>query len=363
MEKLRYAIIGCGRISGKHIEAIIANRNKFIPVACVDIILDKAQNAAARIEKHFPDKVNTYTSYEKMLQKEELDIVAVCTYSGNHADISLKLLDHDINVISEKPMALSTKDCNQIIEKEKKTKAKFTVSMQNRFNRPIQKLRNAIDENKLGKIYHGQISVRWNRNLDYYDQADWRCTWKNDGGALMNQCSHGIDLLQWMMGSKPKSVYGIIEKFNGYREAEDFGSALIEFDNGSIGIIEGTVNTYPRNLEEKLSIFGEKGTVVVGGIAVNYIETWRINGEEFQEKCRNPPNIYGNGHLLVYNDFFRAIINDKDPYINAKDGKKAVEIILGIYKSYKTGEKIKFPIDFSTEDMTGTFKDVKKCLN
>ncbi|KKK94419.1 hypothetical protein LCGC14_2683060 [marine sediment metagenome] len=253
-------------------------------------------------------------------------------------------------------MALSTKDCDKIIKKENNTDARLTICIQNRFNQPIQKLREAVQHNNFGKLHHGQISVRWNRNDDYYNQAEWRKTWKHDGGALMNQCSHGIDLLQWIMGGNAKSVYGIIKNLRGIREAEDFGCAIIEFDNNSTGIIEGTVNTYPRNLEMRLSIFGEKGTVVIGGIAVNYIEIWRINGEEFKEVCVNPQNVYGNGHNLVYNDFYNAIINNKNPYITPRDGKKAVEIILGVYKSFKMGKKVDFPIDFSTEEMIGTFR-------
>lgn len=363
MRKLKYALIGCGRISNKHIQAIVANKNKFLPIACADIILDKAQNAAAKIEKYFQGiKIKTYSSYEKMLENEKLDIVAIATFSGNHAEIALRALDYDINVICEKPMALSTEDCDKIIEKEENTDAKLTICMQNRFNQSIKKLKKAIQQNEFGKLYHGQISVRWNRNVDYYNQAEWRKTWKNDGGALMNQCSHGIDLLQWMMGGKPKAVYGIIKNYRGIREAEDFGSAIIEFDNNSIGIIEGTVNTYPRNLEMKLSIFGEKGTVVIGGLAVNYIETWRINGEEFKENCMNPQNIYGDGHLLVYDNFYNAIINNRNPYIKPTDGKKAVEIILGVYKSFKMGKKVNFPIDFSTKEMIGTFRSNESCL-
>ncbi|MHA1757549.1 MAG: Gfo/Idh/MocA family protein, partial [Promethearchaeota archaeon] len=338
MKKLRYALIGCGRISSKHVESIIANHNKYLPIACVDIIKDKAQNSASMIEKFFNREIKVYTSYEDLLDKEELDVIAIATPSGSHAEIALKALENDVNVICEKPMALSTYDCDKLIEKEKKSTAKMIIVMQNRYNKPIRKLKEAIEKNELGKIYHGQISVRWNRNKEYYSQAEWRCTWKEDGGALMNQCSHGIDLLQWMIGGKPRSVYGIIKSFKKYREAEDFGAAIVEFDNDTIGLIEGTVNSYPRNLEEKFSIFAEKGTGVIGGLAVNYIETWRVKDQEFEDPiCKNPPNVYGNGHLILYKDFYKTIINNEQPYITPSDGKNSIEIILGIYKSYKTG--------------------------
>ncbi len=253
-------------------------------------------------------------------------------------------------------MALSVNDCNRIIEHSKKHNKKVGVCFQNRFNEPIQKLRKAVEEQKFARLYHGQISIRWNRNLDYYEQASWRCTWALDGGALMNQCSHGIDLLQWMLGGKVKSVCGVLRKFNSPREAEDFGSAIVEFDNGTVGIIEGTVDVYPKNLEEKLSVFGEKGTVVIGGLAVNHMETWKFEGEDLAgEQRKDPPNVYGFGHTPLYKDFYEAVINNKTPYISAEQGKVAVEVILAIYKSMKEGRKIEMPMEFNTLEM----KDVK----
>jgi predicted dehydrogenase len=290
-----------------------------------------------------------------MLQEIKPEVVAIATESGYHADIACECLKAGCNVIVEKPMALSVADCDRIIEHSKKYNKKVGVCFQNRFNDPIQKLRGAIEKQEFGRIYHGQISVRWNRNPDYYKQADWRCTWKLDGGALMNQCSHGIDLLQWMLGGKIKSVYGVLRKFNSPRDAEDFGSAIVEFDNGAVGIIEGTVDVYPNNLEEKLSIFGEKGTVVIGGLAVNHLETWRFGTQDFNEEQRkDPPNVYGFGHTPLYRDFYDAVVNNKSPYISAEQGETAVEIILAIYKSMKEGRKIELPMNFSTIDMDGT---------
>jgi len=358
IKQLKYAIIGCGRISKKHLEALYSNKPMFLPVACVDVDKELAIKTANDMKDEYSGKeIKIYISYEDMLKENEVDVVAVATESGYHPEITIKAIESGANVICEKPMALSITDCDRIIEKSKKHNKKVTVCLQNRYNPPIQKLKRAIDAGRFGKIYHGQISVRWNRNMNYYNQGDWRCTWELDGGALMNQCTHGIDLLQWMLGGKIKSVYGVLRKYNSPREAEDFGAAIIEFDNGSVGIIEGTVDVYPKNLEEKLSVFGEKGTVVVGGVAVNTIETWRFENEDLVEDRIDPPNVYGYGHINVYNDFYYSIIDNRDPYITAEDGKKSVEIILAIYKSMLTGKKIELPLsNFDTNKMKGIFK-------
>jgi UDP-N-acetyl-2-amino-2-deoxyglucuronate dehydrogenase len=345
MKKLTFALIGCGRISKNHISAITDNKDFFTPVAFVDVIKDRA-------DKTLIPGVKAYTDYNKMLEELKPDVVAISTESGYHADIACDCLKAGGHVIIEKPMALSVADCDRIIEYSKKYNKKVGVCFQNRFNEPIQKLRSAIEEEKFGRLYHGQISIRWNRNLDYYEQASWRCTWAQDGGALMNQCSHGIDLMQWMLGGKVKSVYGVLRKFNSPREAEDFGSAIVEFDNGAVGIIEGSVDVYPKNLEEKLSIFGQKGTVVVGGLAVNHMETWKFEGEELSSSDRvDPPTVYGFGHTSLYKDFYEAVVYDKKPYINAEDGKTAVELILAIYKSMKEGKRIQMPMEFNTLEM------------
>ena len=358
IKKLKYALIGCGRISKKHLEALYSSKPYFSPVACVDIKKELAEKTASELNDEFFDApVKAYTDYKKMLSKHEVDMVAIATESGYHAEITIECLSRNAHVLCEKPMALSIEECNRVIEAEKKFNRKVMLCHQNRFNEPIQKLKRAINNKRFGHIHHGQISVRWNRNENYYNQAAWRGTWELDGGSLMNQCIHGIDLLQWLMGGKVKSVYGVINKFESTREAEDFGAAILEFDDGKVGIIEGSTAVYPKNLEERISIFGEKGTVVIGGIAVNSIETWRFENEDIVEKRNDPPNVYGFGHIHLYNDFYNAIINNKTPYITSTDGKKAVEIILAIYKSMKEGTKTDLPLEnFSTNKMKGFFK-------
>ena len=210
---------------------------------------------------------------------------------------------------------------------------------------------------------YGTAHIRWNRGEEYYKQAPWRGTWEQDGGALMNQCIHNIDLLRWMMGGEIIEVVGITDNMiHGYIDAEDLGMALVKFANGSYGIIEGTTNIYPKNLEETLYIFGEKGTVKAGGKSVNLIEEWQFadnmdDPEEVKEKHHeNPPNVYGFGHGPLYADVIDAIKNDRQPYVTAVDGRNALELVLAIYKSATEGKSVKLPLDkCSTLDFKGRF--------
>jgi predicted dehydrogenase len=214
-------------------------------------------------------------------------------------------------------------------------------------------------------MLHGTIQIRWNRNEQYYAEAPWRGTWEQDGGTLMNQCTHGIDLLQWMMGGEATRVQAQIRRFLRPIEAEDFGAAIVEFKNGAIGVIEGTAAVYPSNLNETLSIFGEKGSVVIGGLAVNKVETWRFADApargDTEERILNPaekdpPTVYGFGHTALFRDFIEALDQNREPLVSGKKGKKALEIILAIYKSQKTGLPVELPCNFSTLDMKGVFE-------
>ncbi len=213
-------------------------------------------------------------------------------------------------------------------------------------------------------MFYGTAHVRWNRDYEYYARAKWRGTWEQDGGALMNQSIHNIDLLAWMLGDQVTEVVGMTDRLNhDYIQAEDFGIALIRLSNGSYGIIEGTTDIYPMNLEETLYLFGEKGTVKAGGKSVNRIEEWRFadyldDPEEVKATYQeNPPNVYGFGHTPLYADVIDAIINDRPPYVSAEEGRKALELILAIYKSSAEGKIIKLPMQScSTLDFEGRFE-------
>ena len=243
MKQLRFAIIGCGRISYKHIEALCANIEESVLVATCDVVKEKAEDKKQEYLKKLGDSninLSVYTDYKEMIEKEKIDVVTIATESGYHAEIAINAMNAGINVIVEKPMALSINDADQMIETAKKNDVKLCISHQNRFNKPIQKLRETIDENKFTKIINGTARILWNRNMGYYEQAPWRGTWAQDGGTLMNQCIHNIDLLQWMMGGEIDRVYAECDTYLRDIQAEDFGAIIIRFKNGAIGIVEGS---------------------------------------------------------------------------------------------------------------------------
>ena len=357
---MKYALIGCGRISPNHIVA--AKHNDLELVAICDIVEHNMKDKV--IKFNLPKNVRCYTDYREMIEKEKPELVAIATESGKHAQIALDCmtLGH-ANLIIEKPIALSLEDADKVIETANKEGVKVCACHQNRFNKSIQKIREAVEMERFGKMLHGTAHIRWARDYEYYSRAKWRGTWDQDGGALMNQCIHNIDLLRWMMGDEIECVVGMTDRLkHDYIEAEDLGIALIKFKNGSYGIIEGTTNIYPKNLEETLYLFGEKGTVKAGGTSVNVIEEWNFSDmlddpdEVKKQFHENPPNVYGYGHTPLYRDVIQAIQENRKPYVDAEAGKRALELVLAIYKSSAEGNIVKLPLDScSTTDFKGRF--------
>jgi UDP-N-acetyl-2-amino-2-deoxyglucuronate dehydrogenase len=365
MDRKKIALIGCGRISFKHIEAYVMNANRLQFVAACDPRLDRAEARVVEYCRPFPDAhITIFSDYLEMLSRVKPDIVSIATESGLHADIAVKCLESGAHVICEKPMALSTADADRMIVAARKAGRTLTVCFQNRFNAPVQKARTAFEAGRFGRMLHGSVQVRWNRNESYYQEAPWRGTWEQDGGTLMNQCTHGIDLLQWMMGEDAVRVQAATRRFQRRIDAEDYGSAIVEFKSGAVGIIEGTANVYPINLDETLSLFGTTATVVIGGIAVNKVNTWRFMDAEkigdVEAKVLNPeeldpPTVYGFGHSALFADVLDAIDSGREPLVSGAKGKKALEIILAIYRSQKTGKPVDLPVEFSTLEMKGYF--------
>lgn len=362
MSKLKFAIIGCGRISYKHIEALANNIENAELVSLCDLDIEKAKIRKNEYIEKTEEKttIAIYEDYKEMLDNEDIDVVSIATESGYHPQIAIYAMKKGKHVIVEKPMALSIEDADKMIRTAKENKVKLCVSHQNRFNKSIELLRQAVENNRFGRITNGTARILWNRNMDYYTQAPWRGTWKLDGGTLMNQCIHNIDLLQWMLGGEIDTVYSQCDTFLRDIEAEDFGAIIIRFKNRAIGIVEGSACVYPKNLEETLSIFGEIGTVCIGGIAVNKIENWRFNDgidnedEVIKSQEDDPDTVYGFGHIPLYKDMISAINENREPLINGEEGKKGMSIILAAYKSRKTGLPVKFPLDkFSTLEMEG----------
>lgn len=358
---MKYAIIGCGAISKQHIAAAL-NLGLEIVALC-----DIADTGFPALLEMIPEDrratVRTYADYKEMLQELRPDLVAIATGSGVKTRIALDCIAAGANLIIEKPIALSLADADAIIAAAEKQGVKVGVCHQNRFNPSVQAIKQAVDEGRFGRMLHGSARVLWNRNKAYYDAAKWRGTWKSDGGTLMNQCIHNIDILRWLMGNDISQVFAYTDRqTHDYMEAEDIGVAVVKFANGAYAVIEGTVNVYPRNLEESLTLLGETGTVQAGGKSLNVIETWNFadRDDSAEVKARygeNPPAVVGLGHTRVYEDMVEAIRTGREPCVSAEDGRRAIELILAIYQSAATGKPVNLPLSSgSTMDYVGRFE-------
>ncbi|MHB1653264.1 MAG: Gfo/Idh/MocA family protein [Desulfitobacteriaceae bacterium] len=339
-KKMRFGIIGCGRIAPKHAESILALPEAELVAVC-DIVPEKAQA--------FADKYGAapYTDYLEMLGNPEIDIVTIATPSDLHAPIGIAAAEAGKHVMVEKPMAMTLQSADELIGACRKAGVKLAVIHQNRFNQSIKLLRKALDDGRFGKLTHGQATVRWNRDQNYYAQAPWRGTKLQDGGVLMNQSIHNIDLLQWMFGPV-ESVFGYTATLMRKIEMEDVGAAVIQFKNGAIGLIEAASTIYPKNIEETLNVFGSEGSVIVGGIAVNRVEVWEFPDSEaekaeiFASQENDPPTVYGFGHREIILDMIHAIQENRLPAVSGEEGRKALEIILAIYQCQETGQPVFF---------------------
>lgn len=338
----KIALVGCGRIAKNHLESIAQLPNDLKLVAVCDIIPERAQAAA---EKY---GAQAYTDYDAMLQNEKIDLISICTPSGLHPEHGIKAAQKGIHVITEKPMAITLEAADTLIKACDDHHVQLFVVKQNRLNTTMQLLRRAIDKGRFGKIYLVQSNVFWQRPQSYYDQAKWRGTWEFDGGSFMNQASHYIDALYWLIGPVD---YVMAETATMARriETEDTGAAILKFRNGVIGTVNVTMLTFPKNYEGSITILGEKGTVKLGGVAVNRIEKWEF--EEYDDDDRlvtesnySPPNVYGLGHLPYYKNVIAALNGSADANTDGRSGRKSLEIILAIYKSAQTGKKVALPL-------------------
>jgi predicted dehydrogenase len=339
---VKFAIVGCGRILKKHLEAI-RDIEKAELVAVCDIIGKKAEIAGKNAN------VPWYTDYSEMLSKHpETDVVTILTPSGMHSDhvidIANKFKKH---IVCEKPMALKLTDADRMIRTCDINGVKLFVVKQNRFNLPVQILRKKIKDGGFGKIVMGTVRVRWCRTQEYYDSDPWRGTWALDGGVIANQASHHIDLLEWMLG-EPVSVMAMNGTYLSKIEVDDTCAAIIRFKSGAIGIVEATTATRPKDLEGSLSILGEKGSCVIGGFSVNRMEEWNFEDESKEKRARtleeyseNPPNVYGFGHIRYLESVIDSIENGTHALVDGLEGRKSLELISAIYESVETGKEVK----------------------
>ncbi|MEO6447335.1 MAG: Gfo/Idh/MocA family oxidoreductase [Gemmatimonadaceae bacterium] len=338
---VRIAVVGCGRISKNHCEAIGKVAELQLVGVC-DVVEERAREAGTR------EQVPWYTSYATMLEESRCDIVAVCTPSGMHPAHGMQAARAGKHVVCEKPMAITLTSADELVQACDDAGVQLFVVKQNRLNPPIQLLKRAIDKGRFGRLYMANTTVRWTRPQDYYDQASWRGTWEFDGGAFMNQASHYVDLIQWLVGPV-ESIMAKTATLARRIETEDSGVALLKFRSGTLGVIEVTMLTYPRNLEGSITLLGEKGTVKIGGTAVNKVETWQFADYDDDDKLvesttYSPTSVYGNGHEGYYRNVLAVLRGEATPDTDGRAGRKSLELILGIYESAKTGHEVPLPL-------------------
>lgn len=337
----RVALIGCGRISKNHFDALRKIEGLSLSAVC-DIVPERAEAAGAQ------EGVPYFTSYEELLRRADCDVVAVCTPSGLHSAQGALAARDGKHVITEKPMAITLGQADDLVKACDDAAVFLFVVKQNRLNPPIQLLRRAVDKGRFGRIYLANTTVRWQRPQEYYDAAPWRGTWEFDGGAIMNQASHYVDLIQWLVGPV-ESVMAKTATQARRIEAEDSGVAILKFRSGALGVIEVNVLTYPRNLEGSITILGEKGSVKIGGTAVNRVEHWLFADYDDDDKLvegasTNPPNVYGFGHEGYYRNVLAVLRGEAQPQTDGRAGRKSLEVILGIYESAKIGREVPIPL-------------------
>jgi UDP-N-acetyl-2-amino-2-deoxyglucuronate dehydrogenase len=340
-ENIRVALVGCGRISKNHFDAI-EHVEGIDLVGVADIVPERADAAGAA------HSVPSFTSLESMLAGIECDVVTVSTPSGLHPVLGVEAARAGKHVVSEKPVAISLAGADALIDACAEHDVKLFVVKQNRLNPAIQLVKRAVEKGRFGRIHSANCTVRWARPQEYYDQAPWRGTWAMDGGAFMNQASHYVDLIQWLAGPVD-SVVAMTATQERKIEAEDSGAAVLRFRNGAIGVLDVTMLTYPKNLEGSLTLLGDRGSVKIGGTAVNRVETWLFEDYDDDDKlieaaATTPPSVYGFGHVGYYRNVVRVLRGDGVPDTNGAEGRKSLEIILAIYESARTGKAVSLPL-------------------
>jgi UDP-N-acetyl-2-amino-2-deoxyglucuronate dehydrogenase len=342
--KVRIAVVGCGRISKNHFGSIEQHAQNVSLVAVCDTNREV-------LEQHTEQyKVPGYIHIADMLQKEQLDIVALCTPSGLHPQQAILAAQHKVNVLTEKPMGTRFADGVAMVKACDQAGVRLFVVKQNRRNATLQLLKQAVDQGRFGRIYNVALNVFWTRPQSYYDQGNgWRGTWEFDGGALMNQASHYIDLLDWIIGPV-ESVMAYTGTQARDIEAEDSGVAVIRWRSGAMGTLNVSMLTYPQNLEGSITILGEKGTVRVGGVAVNEIQQWQFSDPrpedaEIQQASYTTTSVYGFGHPLYYSNVVDVMRGQAEPETDGRSGLKSLELLVAMYRSAKEGVKVSLPLE------------------
>ena len=337
---LRFLLIGCGRIAKRHAELLGTGQIGGARLAGVcDIDPDRARAFGEQYD------VPWFADMGEMFAKVEADVASILTPSGMHPAHAMAAAAAGLHVVVEKPMALRLEDADAMIRACDQARVKLFVVKQNRFNVPVVKAREALDQGRFGQLVLGTVRVRWCRDQSYYDQDPWRGTWAQDGGVLSNQASHHIDLLEWFMGPV-RSVHARAKTALVQIEAEDTAVATLEFANGALGVIEATNATRPKDLEGSLSVLGAKGSVVIGGFAANKMLHWQFadarpeDAEVLERFSVNPPNVYGYGHQAYYEHVVHCLSTNSAALVDGLEGRRSLELITALYESIETGEQV-----------------------
>lgn len=342
--KIKIGIIGCGRISKNHFESIGKHADEMELVSICEINEDVLKSHQSQYN------VNAYTRLEDMLSQESLDIVAICTPSGNHSEQAMTIAKAGVHVMTEKPMATRWNDGLRMVKACDDARVRLFVVKQNRHNATLQLLKRAVEEKRFGRINMVHINVFWSRPQEYYDQAKWRGTWEHDGGAFMNQASHYVDLIDWLIGSVA-SVQAMTGTLGRDIEVEDTGVLNVRWRNGALGSMSVTMLTYPKNYEGSITILGDKGTVKVGGVAVNDIQTWQFADERDYDKNIIEANyqttsVYGFGHPLYYKNVIDVLRGETEPETDGREGLKSLEVLIAAYLSARDGKTVNLPLEY-----------------
>jgi predicted dehydrogenase len=351
-DELKIALVGCGRIGVRHAQLLSGSVRGLRLVAVCDSIADRAANFAGRFA------VPGFGSIAELVAKVPFEIGVVATPSGMHAAHAMELLRAHRHVVVEKPMALTLADADAMVEAADAAKRRLFVVKQNRFNLPVQRAREALESGRFGKLVLGSVRVRWCRRQAYYDQDAWRGTWALDGGVLANQASHHVDLLHWMFGDV-ESVCVIGKRALVDVETEDTATGLVTFTSGALGIVEATTAARPTDLEGSLSILGEKGTVEIGGFAVNEMRHWRFEDTaegdaEISASSVNPPDVYGFGHHAYYDDVVRALRDGTPGLVEGRSARRGLELLVALYESMATERRVHLPLPAILHTRLGT---------
>lgn len=342
--KIRFAVVGCGRIAANHFAALRGHGDRVDVVA----VCDTEPSALCAAQK--ATGAEGYLSLDGLLNEAEPDVVVLATPSGLHAEQGIRVAQAGVHVVTEKPMATRWRDAKNLVRACDAAGVKLFVVKQNRRNATLQLVKRAIDKKRFGRIYMANLNVFWNRPQEYYDSAKWRGTWEFDGGAFMNQASHYVDLLDWLIGPV-ESVHAFTATLARDIQVEDTGVANIRWRSGALGSVNVTMLTYPKNLEGSLTILGEKGTVRIGGAAVNEIQHWDFaetdeDDARIQDASYETTSVYGFGHPLYYDNVIRTLRGEAEPETDGREGLRSLELLIGIYLSARDGRVVSLPLDY-----------------